>query len=90
MSKDMPTSCSDSENRRMQDSVIKTDMSRKIKLNDAQWKRLQELADKSGKSTPHETTDPSHRLMSNGLVASDQNGREYLTDQGARRLSQGR
>jgi hypothetical protein len=65
-------------------------MAKKIQLNDAQWNKLQSLANENGRSTPNETTGVSHRLRSNGLVASERKGREYLTDQGARRLSQGR
>ncbi|MGJ7510110.1 hypothetical protein [Variovorax sp. GT1P44] len=65
-------------------------MAKKIQLNDAQWNRLQRLANENGRSAPDETPGVSHRLRSNGLVASDRKGREYLTDQGARRLSQGR
>lgn len=66
------------------------EMAKKIQLNDAQWNRLQSLANENGRSRPAETTGVSHRLRSNGLVASDPRGCEYLTDQGARRLSQGR
>lgn len=65
-------------------------MAKKIQLNDAQWNRLQRLANENGRSTADETNGVSDRLRSNGLVALDRKGGEYLTDQGARRLSQGR
>ena len=66
------------------------DMAKKIQLNDAQWNRLQRLASEKGKSALDESTGVSDRLRSNGLVATDRKGCEYLTEQGARRLSQGR
>jgi hypothetical protein len=62
----------------------------KIRLNDAQWHRLQRLSDDRGRRAPAEAPDVSRRLTSNGLVALDKRGSEYLTEQGALRLSQGR
>jgi hypothetical protein len=65
-------------------------MANKIQLNNAQWNRLQRLANDKGRSALDESTGVSDRLRSNGLVATDRKGCEYLTEQGARRLSQGR
>lgn len=63
----------------------------KLRLNDSQWEKLQSLAN-DGESTV--VADPpaghSPRLISNGLVATDSTGCEYLTILGAMRLSQGR
>ncbi|MBB3176651.1 hypothetical protein FHW64_001034 [Variovorax sp. Sphag1AA] len=63
----------------------------KLRLNDSQWEKLQSLAN-DGESTV--VADPpaghSPRLTSNGLVATDRTGCEYLTLLGAMRLSQGR
>lgn len=62
----------------------------KLRLNDTQWTQLQSLA----KDTPRQAIgDPiarAGRLTSNGLVATDRSGREYLTILGMLRLSQGR
>lgn len=66
------------------------DTARKIRLNDAQWNRLQKLAGDGGERESDEATGISHRLVSNGLVASGPDGAEYLTEQGMHRLSQGR
>ena len=66
------------------------DMAKKIQLNNAQWNRLQRLATDKGLSALDESTGVSDRLRSNGFVAADRKGCEYLTEQGARRLSQGR
>lgn len=65
---------------------------KKIRLNDEQWKKLQALAlipmrekgDMPGAPTS------SSRLSSHGLIAVDENEREYITDQGVLRLKQGR
>ena len=65
-------------------------MTKKLQLNSDQWNRLLRLAMEIGKSASYETTVVSHRLRSNGLVGSDRKGCEYLTDQRAKRLSQGR
>ena len=67
-------------------------MVKKIQLNDAQWNRLQQLAkeESAASKSPELTSSLSNRLRSNGLVALDGQGRVYLTEQGARRLSQGR
>ena len=67
-------------------------MVKKIRLNDAQWNRLQQLAKEESVRcmSPELAPRSSSRLRSNGLVALDAQGREYLTEQGARRLTQGR
>jgi hypothetical protein len=65
-------------------------MTEKIRLNSDQWNKLLRLANEKGKNAPNEPSVVSHRLRSNGLVGSDLKGCEYLTDQGARRLRQGR
>jgi hypothetical protein len=62
----------------------------KLRLNDAQWKRLQSLAGVKEAAAPIETAVLSGRLRSNGLVATDGRGLEYLTVYGLLRLSQGR
>jgi hypothetical protein len=62
----------------------------KIQLNDSQWNRLQTLAREGSQKCPDESLGMSHRLRSNGLIALDRNGYEYLTEHGVRRLSQGR
>jgi len=62
----------------------------KLRLNDAQWTKLQSLA---GGIPRRPLCDPiagAGRLTSNGLVATDRAGREYLTLLGMLRLSQGR
>ncbi len=66
---------------------------RKIQLNDGQWKALQalqELLDADARRVPAEAIKVSDRLRSNGLVESDRQGREFLTDLGVHRLRQGR
>ena len=65
-------------------------MVKKIQLNDEQWKTLQALSRANARRLPASVIRVSDRLRSNGLVASDRQGREYLTDQGADRLGQGR
>jgi hypothetical protein len=65
----------------------------KLRLNDAQWKRLQCLAGAKEDTAPVEPVEAataSDRLRSNGLVATDGRGLEYLTVYGLLRLSQGR
>jgi len=64
---------------------------KKIRLNDKQWTRLLSLPripirERDIPDAPRS----SCRLSSHGLIASDSAGREYITDQGALRLSQGR
>lgn len=65
-------------------------MVKKIQLNDEQWKTLQSLREAPAKRCPTESIKVSSRLKSNGLVASDREGRHFLTALGLGRLSQGR
>jgi hypothetical protein len=65
-------------------------MVKKIQLNDEQWKTLQALLRADARRLPASVIRVSDRLRSNGFVASDRQGRAYLTDQGADRLGQGR
>jgi hypothetical protein len=62
----------------------------KLRLNDAQWERLQCLAGVKEDTAPVDASTASDRLRSNGLVATDGRGLEYLTVYGLLRLSQGR
>jgi len=68
----------------------KRDQMEKLRLNDAQWKRLQCLAGVEEGTAPVEASTASDRLRSHGLVATDGRGLEYLTVYGLLRLSQGR
>jgi len=63
---------------------------KKLQLNDVQWEKLVSLgpAPRAGESLG--TPPKPSRLSSHGLVAADSLGREYLTDKGVYRLSQGR
>jgi Mn-dependent DtxR family transcriptional regulator len=64
---------------------------KKIQLNDEQWKTLQALLEYVARPRAADSSiKVSSRLRSNGLVALDPEGRSFLTDQGLRRLSQGR
>ncbi|MDM0035907.1 hypothetical protein QTI33_27490 [Variovorax sp. J22P271] len=62
----------------------------KLRLNDAQWQRLQRLAGAKEEAAAGDAPGGSGRLRSNGLVATDGRGLEYLTVYGLLRLSQGR
>jgi len=63
---------------------------KKIRLNDEQWKTLLALFDAHTQKLPTHMIRVSERLRSNGLVTSDRCGGSFLTEQGMRRLSQGR
>ena len=65
-------------------------MTKKIQLNDEQWRTLQALREAAARRSPTDSIKVSSRLRSNGFVASDQRGTFFLTDQGLSRLSQGR
>ena len=65
-------------------------MVKKIQLNDEQWKTLQALLEAHTERRCTDSIRVSERLTSNGLVASDRDGCKFLTEQGRRRLSQGR
>ena len=65
-------------------------MTKKIQLNDEQWRTLEALRDALAKRRPTDTIKVSSRLRSNGLVATNREGANMLTDQGLSRLSQGR
>ncbi|MBT2321014.1 hypothetical protein J7E62_01405 [Variovorax paradoxus] len=65
-------------------------MTKKIQLNDEQWKTLQALREATAKRSPTDSIKVSNRLRSNGFVAFDPRGSIVLTDQGLSRLSQGR
>ena len=67
------------------DAVVK-----KIRLNDEQWNTLQALFDAYTQKLPTDEIKVSERLRSNGLVTSDRQGGILLTEQGLRRLNQGR
>ena len=62
----------------------------KLRLNNAQWTRLQSLAGANEEAASVEASAVSGRLSSNGLVATDGRGSAYLTVYGLIRLSQGR
>ena len=65
---------------------------KKIRLNDEQWTKLLALPRTPIRERGGIPGAPrsSCRLSSHGLIAIDRAGREYITDQGALRLSQGR
>jgi len=65
-------------------------MTKKIQLNDEQWRTLEALRDALAKRRPTDTIKVSSRLRSNGLVTTDREGGTMLTDQGLSRLNQGR
>ena len=62
----------------------------KLRLNDAQWTKLTSLAGDASRKAVGDAIAGAGRLTSNGLVATDRAGREYLTILGMLRLSQGR
>ena len=76
----------------MQDVLTNTGPCRvdKLRLNDAQWIQLQSLAGDMPRKAIGDPIARAGRLTSNGLVATDRAGREYLTILGMLRLSQGR
>ena len=63
---------------------------KKIRLNDEQWKTLEALREAHVLGSPTDGIEVSPRLRSNGLVASDHLGTQFLTEQGLQRLDQGR
>ncbi|VTU23602.1 hypothetical protein H4CHR_01222 [Variovorax sp. PBS-H4] len=65
-------------------------MTKKIQLNDEQWRTLEALREALSKRRPTHSIKVSTRLRSNGLVTTDREGTSVLTDQGLRRLNQGR
>lgn len=65
-------------------------MNEKIRLNDAQWKKLLSMPNQDKIKTQGEPTHQWSRLRSYGLLAHDSEGREYLTEKGIQRLGQGR
>lgn len=67
-------------------SAMKPITAEKFQLNDLQWAKLLSLADLRFPATAY----VSIRLRSNGLVGNTLQGREYLTEKGAFRISQGR
>lgn len=62
----------------------------KIRLNDEQWHTLQVLLEAKTRRAATDQIRVPDRLTSNGLVASDPQGGQFLTLQGRERLSQGR
>ena len=62
----------------------------KIRLNDEQWLTLQALLEANARRAATDQIRVSDRLRSNGLVAADLHGGNFLTVQGRERLSQGR
>jgi hypothetical protein len=65
-------------------------VTKKIQLNDEQWKTLQALYEAAARRSPTDSIKVSSRLRSNGFVALDHRGTFFLTDQGHSRLNQGR
>lgn len=66
-------------------------MTKKIQLNEEQWRQLLALREAHlRRRPPGEAMPVSWRLHSNGLVIADREGRTHLTAQGLERLSQGR
>ena len=63
---------------------------KKIQLNDEQWRTLLALLEANAKRCSTESIIISERLKSNGLVAFDPRGFKFLTEQGLRRVGQGR
>lgn len=62
----------------------------KLRLNTEQWMTLERLADSTGTTVLEGQMTVTGRLASNGLVATDERGRTYLTILGLQRLNQGR
>lgn len=65
-------------------------MVKKIQLNDEQWKTLQALLEANTMRVTTDLNKVADRLRSNGFVAADLQGGQFLTLQGRERLSQGR
>ena len=65
---------------------------KKIRLNDEEWTKLLALPwiPIRERGDMPDAPRSSCRLSSHGLIAADGAGREYITNQGALRLSQGR
>ncbi len=62
----------------------------KIRLNDEQWQALQALLEANTRRHATDQIRVTDRLRSNGFVATDLKGGNFLTVQGRERLSQGR
>lgn len=62
----------------------------KIRLNDEQWQTLQALLEANTRRAATDRIRVPDRLRSNGFVAADLQGGQFLTIQGRERLSQGR
>ena len=65
-------------------------MMTKIRLNDEQWHTLQVLLEANTQRAATDQIRVPGRLKSNGLVAADPRGGQFLTLQGRERLNQGR
>lgn len=65
-------------------------MVKKIQLNDEQWKTLLALREADTMRAATNLIKVSDRLRSNGFVAADLQGGQFLTLQGRERLRQGR
>ena len=65
-------------------------MMTKIRLNDEQWRTLEVLLEANTRRTATDQIRVPDRLTSNGLVAADRQGGQFLTLQGRERLNQGR
>ena len=65
-------------------------MMTKIRLNDEQWHTLQVLLEANTRRAATDQIRVPDRLKSNGLVAADRQGGQFLTLQGRERLNQGR
>lgn len=63
---------------------------KKVQLNDEQWSALQALHEANARRYPTDSIKISNRLRSNGFVEMDRLGSKLLTDEGLRRLQQGR
>ena len=63
---------------------------KKVQLNDEQWSVLQALREANARRYPTDAIKVSNRLRSNGFVAMDRQGGKLLTDEGFKRLEQGR
>ncbi|MDM0067077.1 hypothetical protein [Variovorax sp. J31P207] len=62
----------------------------KIRLNDEQWRTLEVLLEADTRRAATNQIRVPDRLKSNGLVAADPRGGQFLTLQGRERLNQGR
>lgn len=84
--------CGEADERSNRQTSVPTDaaMIKKIQLNDDQWTTLQTLLRANSMQATTSSIKVSERLRSNGFVASDRQGGNILTDQGIKRLNQGR